>query len=174
MYVHFDSTSDFSISVDCIIWPNQWIHEQRSICRCRQRVGQCWFLLPHRWSKIWRHNSLGGDWRHLSGATLLSYLTLKELDRTKGGNIRFWGLFFIHRYIRFLSCLVMEWHWHFWDCRLTGLYAIVLGLQSTLVKFFGTGIQSATIEYGVNACKETWWFHLLNISISPLIHWRTK
>ena len=41
-------------------------------------------------------------------------------------------------------------------CRLTGLYAIVIGLQATLVKFFATGIQSATIEYGVNACKESW------------------
>ena len=40
--------------------------------------------------------------------------------------------------------------------RLTGLYAIVLGLQATLVKFFATGVQSGTIEYGVNACKETW------------------
>merc|ERR550517_1016746 len=83
----------------------------------------------------------------LLGATLLSYLTLKELDRTKGGNIRFWSMFFIHRYIR-----------------LTGLYAIVLGLSSTLVKFFATGVQSGTIEYGVNACKETWWTNLLYVN----------
>ena len=51
-----------------------------------------------------RFENIGGDWRQFSGATLLSYLTLKELDRTKGGNIRFWGMFFIHRYIRFSSC----------------------------------------------------------------------
>ena len=46
--------------------------------------------------------------------------------------------------------------------RLTGLYAIVLGLQATLVKFFATGVQSGTIEYGVNACKETWWLKSQN------------
>ena len=42
-------------------------------------------------------------WGNLSGATLLSFLTLKELDRTKGGNIRFWIMFFIHRYIRSIN-----------------------------------------------------------------------
>jgi hypothetical protein len=51
----------------------------------------------------------------LIGATLLSYLTLKELDKNNGGSLKFWIMFVVHRYIR-----------------LTGLYAIVIGLTSTL------------------------------------------
>ena len=35
-----------------------------------------------------------------SGATLLSYLTLKELDKNNGGNLKFWIMFLVHRYIR--------------------------------------------------------------------------
>ena len=96
----------------------------------------------------------------MSGATLLSYLTLKELDRNQGGNIRFWSMFLIHRYIRRVLVLAGRQHCHFVDLRLTGLYAIVLGLQSTLVKFFATGVQSWTIDYGVNACKDTWCLQL--------------
>ena len=52
-------------------------------------------------------------------------------------------MFVVHRYIRFkkryikggIILLV------FFIVRLTGLYAIVIGLTSTLVKFFATGIQ---------------------------------
>ena len=36
-----------------------------------------------------------------SGATLLSFLTLKELDKNNGGSIKFWIMFMVHRYIRF-------------------------------------------------------------------------
>ena len=35
-----------------------------------------------------------------SGATLLSYLTLKELDKNNGGSLKFWIMFVVHRYIR--------------------------------------------------------------------------
>lgn len=35
----------------------------------------------------------------LSGC-LLAYLTLKELDKVKGGGIAFWITFYIHRYLR--------------------------------------------------------------------------
>ena len=39
-----------------------------------------------------------------TGATLLSYLTLKELDKNNGGSLKFWAIFIVHRYIR--------WHSH--------------------------------------------------------------
>ena len=35
-----------------------------------------------------------------SGATLLSYLTLKELDKNNGGSLKFWIMFIVHRYLR--------------------------------------------------------------------------
>ncbi len=58
----------------------------------------------------------------LSGC-LLSYLTMKELDRSKGRlNIPF---FYLHRYIR-----------------LTGVYAFVVGFNATLWKFFNWGPRS--------------------------------
>ena len=73
----------------------------------------------------------------------MSFLTLKELDKNNGGSLKFWIMFVVHRYIRFkkryikggIILLV------FFIVRLTGLYAIVIGLTSTLVKFFATGIQ---------------------------------
>ena len=34
------------------------------------------------------------------GGCLLSYHTMKELDKTKGGNPMMWVMFYIHRYIR--------------------------------------------------------------------------
>ena len=77
-----------------------------------------------------------------SGATLLSYLTLKELDKNNGGSLKFWIMFVVHRYIRSnkQELLLCSIHIVFM-VRLTGLYAIVIGLTSTLVKFFATGIQ---------------------------------
>ena len=36
----------------------------------------------------------------LIGATLLSYITLKELDKSKGSGVVFWIKFYVHRYIR--------------------------------------------------------------------------
>jgi len=87
----------------------------------------------------------------LIGATLLSYLTLKELDKNNGGSLKFWIMFVVHRYIR-----------------LTGLYAIVIGLTSTLVKFFATGIQSAQILSQVEYCQSGWWANLLYVNN---LHW---
>ena len=43
----------------------------------------------------------------LIGAVLLSYSTMKELDKKNGGSFKFWALFYFHRYVR-----------------LTGVYAI--------------------------------------------------
>ena len=45
----------------------------------------------------------------LIGSTLLAFITLKELDKTNGGNAKFWVIFYVHRYIR-----------------LTGIYAMII------------------------------------------------
>ena len=81
------------------------------------------------------------------GATLLAYITLKELDRMKGGNPKFWIMFYVHRYIR-----------------LTGVYAIAIGLTATLLRQFATGPQSYQIELDPTSCQESWWINLLYIN----------
>jgi hypothetical protein len=72
---------------------------------------------------------------------------LKELDRTNGGNAKFWAMYFVHRYIR-----------------LTGVYAIVIGLHATLLKFFATGVQSSLVSDNVEPCQENWWINLLYLN----------
>jgi len=87
------------------------------------------------------------------GATLLAYLTIKELEKTKGGNVMFWIMYYVHRYIR-----------------LTGVYAIVIGLWATLLKFMTTGPTSGALLLESEACKESWWVNLLYVNnIIPLI-----
>jgi len=83
----------------------------------------------------------------LIGACLLSYITLKELDKTNGGGVKFWIMYYVHRYIR-----------------LTGLYAILIGLHATLLKFFATGVQSNGVTFNVDACRDTWWTNLLYVN----------
>ena len=84
----------------------------------------------------------------LIGATLLSYITLKELDKTNGGGIKFWVLYYVHRYIR-----------------LTGVYAIIIGFHATLLKFFAFAPQSNLIyprlSYG---CQKHWSKSLLYVN----------
>ena len=87
----------------------------------------------------------------LIGATLLSYITLKELDKNNGGSAKFWTMYYVHRYIR-----------------LTGLYAIIVGLHATLLKFFATGVQSYLVDSNVEVCQDTWYFNLLYLNN---IHW---
>ena len=64
------------------------------------------------------------------GATLLAFITLRELDKTNGGNVQFWIMYYVHRYIR-----------------LTGVYALVIGITATLIKFFAVGTYSILVEY---------------------------
>ena len=85
--------------------------------------------------------------RKTPGACLLSYITLKELDKTNGGGVKFWIMYYVHRYIR-----------------LTGLYAILIGLHATLLKFFATGVQSNGVTFNVDACRDTWWTNLLYVN----------
>ncbi|XP_023337485.1 nose resistant to fluoxetine protein 6 isoform X2 [Eurytemora carolleeae] len=81
------------------------------------------------------------------GATLLAYLTLKELDKTKGGNVQFWIMYYAHRYIR-----------------LTGVYLIVIGLLATVFKYFATGPQSVLVLTSAESCQQSWWVNALYIN----------
>jgi peptidoglycan/LPS O-acetylase OafA/YrhL len=81
------------------------------------------------------------------GATLLSYITLKELDKTMGGNIQFWIMYYVHRYIR-----------------LTGVYALVIGITATLLKFFAGGPYSTIVQSEIDNCKNYWWTNILYIN----------
>ena len=80
------------------------------------------------------------------GATLLSYITLKELDKNKS-SIKFWLMFYVHRYIR-----------------LTGVYALAMGLWATLLRHLATGPQSARLVVEADACRESWWVNMLYIN----------
>jgi hypothetical protein len=81
------------------------------------------------------------------GATLLAYLVLKELDKSKGGSFQFWIIYYVHRYIR-----------------LTGVYAIVIGITATLIKFFTPGPNSMLFLAETSNCKRDWWTNILYIN----------
>ena len=83
----------------------------------------------------------------LIGATLLSYSTMKELDKKNGGNFKFWALLYFHRYVR-----------------LTGVYAIVIGFHATLLKYFTQGTRSHYVQETVDTCQDDWWKNLLYIN----------
>ena len=83
----------------------------------------------------------------LIGATLLSYHTLKELDRSKGGNWKTWLVFYVHRYLR-----------------LTGVYAIIIGLHATLLKFITYQPNSYVATEMHDLCHDNWWWNILYIN----------
>ena len=85
------------------------------------------------------------------GATLLAYIGLRELDKAKGGNIQFWILYYIHRYIR-----------------LTGVYAVVIGITATIIKFLPTGPNHMLFQYDISNCQRDWWTNLAYINN---LHW---
>jgi len=82
----------------------------------------------------------------LIGATLLSYITLKELDKSKGSGVVFWIKFYVHRYIR-----------------LTGVLAVIIFFHATLLKYFATGPYSFQITLAHDYCQKNWWQDLLYI-----------
>ena len=53
---------------------------------------------------IW-NGLIGVDTFFVVGGCLLSYHTMRELDRTKGGNAGMWVMFYVHRYIRSVELL---------------------------------------------------------------------
>ena len=83
----------------------------------------------------------------LIGAILLSYLTLKELDKKKGG-LQMWAMFYIHRYLR-----------------LSGLYAMVIFLHATLLKhLLAYGPQGYALDHWFQGCSDDWWISLLYLN----------
>ena len=87
------------------------------------------------------------------GATLLTFLTMKELDKlaNKGAGVAdsvfFWFKYYVHRYIR-----------------LTGVYAVILLFHASLIKLFATGPQSGWMMFHHTQCQEDWWKNLLYIN----------
>ena len=45
---------------------------------------------------------IGVDTFFVIGGCLLAYHTMKQLDKTKGGNAPMWIMFYVHRYIRYI------------------------------------------------------------------------
>ena len=87
------------------------------------------------------------------GATLLTFLTLKELDKmaNKGASASesafFWMKYYVHRYIR-----------------LTAVYAVILLFHASLIKLFATGPQSEYMMMNHESCQADWWKNLLYIN----------
>jgi len=50
------------------------------------------------------------------------------------------------------------------NCRITGIYAIVLGFFATLYKFLDFGPNNTVQTLTVNSCKENWWRNLLYVA----------
>ena len=97
------------------------------------------------------------------GATLLTFLTMKELDKlaNKGADVAdsvfFWFKYYVHRYIR-----------------LTGVYAVILLFHASLIKLFATGPQSEWMMFHHNGCQENWWKNLLyinNLMVNQVNHY---
>ena len=95
---------------------------------------------------VW-NGLFGVDTFFVIGGCLLAFHTLKEIDKTKGGNMKMWAMFYVHRYIR-----------------LTGVYAIIIFLHATLLKWFATGPQSQLVDSYVKQCQKGWWTNLLYIN----------
>jgi hypothetical protein len=71
----------------------------------------------------------------LIGSILLSYLTLKELDKNVGG-VKLWWMFYIHRY-----------------SRLTGVYLVIIRFHYKLIKYFAYGPQGFSLNYLAQGCQ---------------------
>ena len=135
-------------------------------------LSMAWVLLGHTYMKFWTNNGFFNnsvdimplltvsnamaavrsgifsvDSFFLIGATLLAYLTLKELDKQRGGGGEFWALYYLHRYLR-----------------LTGVYAAVVLLHVTYLKFLATGPNSYSLTEMREGCRDSWWLNLLYIN----------
>ena len=83
----------------------------------------------------------------LIGAILLSYLTLKMLDKKKS-NVQTWAMYYVHRYLR-----------------LSGVYAMVIFLQATiLIHLVNYGPQGHLLDYESQSCRDNWWVNLLYLA----------
>ena len=87
----------------------------------------------------------------MMGATLLAFHTLREMEKMKGKPIgkwiMFWITFYVHRYIR-----------------LTSVYAVVIGLHATLLKYLADGPSSFLLTKQVDKCASGWFYNILYIN----------
>ena len=81
----------------------------------------------------------------LISGVLLTYLTLKELEKTRG-RISI-PLFYIHRYLR-----------------LTGTYLIIIGFHATVLKYLCFGPKFKSLVEAGKGCQKGWWANLLYIN----------
>ena len=101
---------------------------------------------PTASAAIWNADS-SVDTFFLIGAILLSYLTLKMLDKKKS-SVQTWAMFYVHRYLR-----------------LSGVYAMVIFLQATLlIHIVNYGPQGHLLDYESQSCKDNWWVNLLYLA----------
>lgn len=87
----------------------------------------------------------------MMGATLLVFHTFREMEKLRGKPmikwIVFWATFYLHRYIR-----------------LTSIYAIVIALHATLLKYLADGPMSYLITKQVDKCASGWYYNVLYIN----------
>ena len=81
------------------------------------------------------------------GATLLAFHLCKDLEKRRGGDAKTWAMWYVHRYIR-----------------LSGIYAIVIGLQATLLRQLAVGPLSYLVEKQAAKCQNGWYLNLLYIN----------
>lgn len=135
------------------------IHGIRFFSTCWVVLGHSWSLMPYKTMnpkavltdayglgmQTIVNGSVSVDTFFLMSGLLVSFLLLRELDRTKGKfNV---GLFYLHRYLR-----------------LTPVYAVILGFVATLMVYLGTGPNWYNVNLLSNACRISWWRQFLYIN----------
>ena len=65
---------------------------------------------------------------------------------------------------RLSAALTYNLHYPLPLARLTGVYAIIIGLHATLLKFAAGGPQAWLVEACVEKCVRGWWTNLLYIN----------
>lgn len=51
-----------------------------------------------------------------------------------------------------------------WNCRLTPVYAVILGFLATLVVYCGMGPSWSAVRMLSHGCRGGWWYNLLYIN----------
>ncbi|XP_070535253.1 nose resistant to fluoxetine protein 6-like [Ptychodera flava] len=103
--------------------------------------------VANRWTAelLWQ-GDLGVEAFFVLSGLLVSYTTLKQLDKCGGPRKHNWLLFYFHR---------------FW--RLTPAYAFVLMMYTTLTLHMGNGVHWSYWFGLQESCQKTWWANMLYI-----------
>lgn len=149
-------------------------------------LSTCWVVIGHTWvygassnyvhnpnmvkedGQSWWFQGIGNatvsvDTFLLMSGLLVSYLLLRQLDRTKGKvNV---GILYLHRFLRLSTWTLLIWCLEILMAtlfnRLTPVYAIVLAYVATLMVYVGNGPNWFRVEFASNGCDKAWWKHLL-------------